>query len=300
MDSEVGNSLLTIVVPVHNMSGRLANLTKWLDEVDSQNVKVILVHDKSQDATGAELLTMLGMRNSPNISLLETDAQSPGMARNRGLEVVDTPWFSFVDSDDLVYLSSTLELLKETVVSNSEMGIGSYVSRNLRSGEETVVRPPLEGKDTLALHLAKKMGLWRFVFSTDSFGDLRFASHKMGEDYLYTSLVLNRSERIFTSSKIVYKYFHGGTWNLTSNHFVMGDMIGVINAIKKIKPLTSNAIAFRAFSIQKLTLSVLKNLGLTEKIKEKSLLSFNLFLHPIYFLKLLASLMGEGRDLINE
>jgi hypothetical protein len=163
-----------------------------------------------------------------------------------------------------------------------------------------VVSPPLAGKDILALHLANKMGLWRIVFLTNSFGDLRFASYKMGEDYLYTSLVLNRSERIFTSSKIVYRYFHGGDWNLTSNHVVMRDMIGVIDSIKKVRPLTRNAIAFRIFSIQKLTLSVLKNLKMTEKIFEKSLLSLYLFLHPIYFLKLLDSLIGKKRGSMNE
>lgn len=300
MDLEVGNSLLTIVVPVHNMSGRLANLSKWLDDADTQNVKVILVHDKSEDSTGIELFELLKSKNSHNFSLLETNAQSPGLARNCGLEIVDTPWFSFVDSDDFVYISSILKLVRETALSDCELGVGSYVSSDLRFGEETVVQPPVAKKNALPLHLAKKMGLWRLVLSTSSFGDIRFTDHKMGEDYLYTNLVLNRTSRIFTSSQIVYKYFYGGNSNLTSNHSVMSDMIGIIKLIKNIKPVKNNATAFRVFTIQKLTLSVIKNLKTREKIIAKTLLSINLISHPVYLLRLLFSLKFNGLGLINE
>ena len=137
------------------------------------------------------------------------------------------------------------------------------------------------------------MGLWRFVLSTSSFGDIRFTNHKMGEDYLYLSKVLNRTSQILTSSQIVYKYFYGGTWNLTSTHSVMGDMIGVIESIKRIKPFTGTAKVFRIFAIQKLTLSVLKNLNPSEKVIVKTQLLGNLISHPIYLLKLLVSFKFE-------
>ena len=294
MNLEVGNSLLTIVVPVHNMSGRLANLSKWLGDAYTQNVKVILVHDKSEDSTGIELLELLESKNSHNFSLLEADVQSPGLARNCGLEIVDTPWFSFVDSDDFVYVPSILKLLKDTELSDCEIGVGSYVSSDLRFGEETVVLPPASKKDELPLHLAKKMGLWRLVLSTSTFGDIKFTDHRMAEDYLYANIVLNRTSRIFTSSQIVYKYFYGGNSNLTSNQSVMTDMIGIIELLKNMTPVMSDAIAFRVFSIQKLTLSVLKNLKPREKIIAKTLLLINLISHPIYLLKLLFSLKFNG------
>jgi len=300
LDVEVGNSLLTIVVPVHNMSGRLDNLSEWLDHADFQNVKVILVHDKSDDTTGTELLKLLERKNSHKFSLIQTDSQSPGLARNCGLEVVDTPWFSFVDADDSVSVPSILELLRETETSDCKIGVGAYVSSNLRTGEEILVRPPAANSDALPLHLAKKMGLWRLVLSTSSFGDIRFTNHKMGEDFLYISLLLNRSNQIFTSSKIVYKYFYGGDWNLTSNRSVMSEMIGVIKCIKKMNPNMSNAVTFKVFAIQKLTLSVLKNLRMTEFTIEKSLLFIDLLSHPIYLLKLLTSLKKMERGPINE
>jgi glycosyltransferase involved in cell wall biosynthesis len=282
------------------MSGRLANLSKWLDDAHTQNVKVIMVHDKSEDSTGIELIELLKSKNSHNFSLLETNAQSPGLARNCGLQNVDTPWFSFVDSDDFVYVSSILKLVMETKLSDCELGVGSFVSSHLRFGKETEVHPPAAKKNALPLHLAKKMGLWRLVLSTSSFGDIRFTDHKMGEDYLYANLVLNRTSRIFTSSQIVYKYFYGGNTNLTSNYSVMSDMIGIIKLIKNIKPVKTNATAFRVFSIQKLTLSVVKNLKTREKFFAKTLLLINLISHPVYLSKLLFSLKINGLGFIHE
>ena len=300
MDLEVGKSLLTIVVPVHNMSGRLANLSKWLDEAHAQNVKVILVHDESQDATRTELLQLLELKKSINFSLIETNVQSPGLARNLGLEIVDTPWFSFADADDFVYVSSILKLLGETELSDCEIGIGSYISSDLRSGAEGVVKPPDSKEDAIALHLVKKMGLWRFVFSTKFFGDIRFTKHKMGEDFLYTNLVLNRTNQVFTSSQVVYKYFHGGSGNLTSNQSVMSEMIGIVKLIKSLEPVTRIAMAFKAFAIQKLTLSLLKNLAAQEKLVEKYKLLTNLISRPIYLARLLMSLKSDRNDFNNE
>jgi glycosyltransferase involved in cell wall biosynthesis len=300
LDLEVGESLLTIVVPVHNMSGRLANLSKWLDEAHAQNVKVILVHDESQDSTRTELLQLLEIKKSLNFLLLEANVQSPGLARNLGLEIVDTPWFSFVDSDDFVYVSSIIKLIGEVELSRCEIGIGSYISSDLRSGAERVVKPPDAKLDAIALHLVKKMGLWRFVFSTKFFGDIRFTKHKMGEDYLYTNLVLNRTNQIFTSSQIVYKYFHGGRGNLTSNQSVMSEMIGIVKLIKNLEPVTRIAVAFKAFAIQKLTLSVLKNLTAQERLFEKFRLLTNLISHPMYLVRLLVSLKSDRNDLYNE
>jgi len=155
---------------------------------------------------------------------------------------------------------------------------------------ERTIHPPISNKDALALHLAKRMGLWRFVLSTRTFGDIRFTNHKMGEDYLYTSKVIDRSNHIFTSSRVVYQYFYGGDLNLTSNQYVMGDMIEIIESMKKINPKMRIAVAFRVFSIQKLTLSVLKNLNTSERFIRKVYLLVNLISHPIYLVKLFISL----------
>lgn len=295
MLSESTDLALTIVVPVHNISGRLSHLNSWLDEAQELKVKVILVHDKSSDTTSAELEELINRVKGSNISILEVDVKSPGLARNAGLVEVDTPWFSFADADDLVYVSSLIRLLKETEYAGCNLGIGAYSSIDFKTGIESIKIPPSNNNDeALALHLARTMGLWRFVFLSEQFKDVRFTQHRMGEDFLFANIILNRSVRILTSPEIVYRYFHGGELNLTSNKSIMKEMLGVIALIKRLDSTSGIGGMFSRFAAQKLSLSVLKNLAFKEALLKKFLLCIDLLSHPLQLKKLLLSGISES------
>lgn len=292
LDSEVEKPLLTVVVPVHNMAGRLSNLSLWLESARNLNVNVILVHDKSTDATNFELEKLATGKNFP---LIQIDVKSPGLARNAGLQLVKTPWFSFADSDDLVSVANLLNLTKDADSSGCKIGIGSYISNDLRSGFEKLHSPPTEIEGALPLHLAKGLGLWRFVFETKLLGGTRFTNHRMGEDYLFANLVFNQTNEIHVSPQIVYKYFHNGEWNLTSNQSVMSEMCGVIECLKALKPTMSIARELKVFTIQRLILSVIKNLPTNVEVKKKFRLLVYLISHPLYLVILLRSIRVERK-----
>lgn len=296
MDLKEVKPLLTIVVPVHNMSGRLTNLSMWLDEARNLNVKVILVHDKSDDSTGRELFQLVRMKNQGNFSIIEAEVRSPGLARNLGLKEVDTIWFSFADADDIVNVSSLLKLLKDTNASGCDLGIGGYSSTDLRSGLSTLQTPPNSNEEAIALHLVQSMGLWRLIFFTKKFKDIRFTSHRMGEDFVFTNRVLNQVSQIKTSPDVVYRYFHGGDLNLTSDKAVMSEMLGVIEVIKSLDTSSKIGQAFKRFALQKLALSVLKNLPIQKAVIKKISLSMGLISHPIRLKKILRKARFEIVD----
>jgi glycosyltransferase involved in cell wall biosynthesis len=294
--TESNDLALTIVVPVHNMSGRLSHLSSWLDEAQELNAKVILVHDKSSDSTSVELEQLVQKKKCRNFSILNVEVKSPGLARNAGLVEVDTPWFSFADADDIVYVSALIRLLKETKYSGCELGLGAYSSIDLKTGNETIKIPPSNNQEALALHLAQTMGLWRFVFLSEQFKDIRFTNHRMGEDFVFANFVLNRPVRIRTSSEIVYRYFHGGESNLTSNKSIMNEMLGAIALIKKLDSTSGIGDMFSRFAAQKLSLSVLKNLAFKEALVKKFFLCIDLLSHPLQLKKLLFPAMSESVD----
>ena len=293
MDSEVEKSLLTIVVPVHNMAGRLTNLSLWLESAHKLNVNVILVHDKSTDATSIELEKLATGKKFP---LLQIVVRSPGLARNAGLELVKTPWFSFADSDDLVCIANLLNLTKDTDSLGCKIGIGSYISNDLRSGVEKLHSPPKTNEGSLPIHLANGLGLWRFVFETKLFVGIRFTNHRMGEDYLFANLAFNQTNKIYTSTQIVYKYFYNGEWNLTSNQSVMSEMCGIIECLKTLEPTTSIGTELKVLTIQKLILSVFKNLPTDVEVTKKFRLSIYLMSHPFHLLNLLRSVKMQRRS----
>jgi len=295
--SESTDSALTIVVPVHNISGRLSHLNSWLDQARDFNVKVILVHDKSNDSTGVELEELIRDKRCQNFTLLNVEVRSPGLARNAGLLEVNTRWFSFADADDIVCISALIKLLKETEASDSDLGIGAYSSVDIKTGTESLMTPPNNNEEMLAIHVAKTMGLWRFLFLSEKFKEVRFTSHRMGEDFAFANIVLNQSIRIQTSSEIVYRYFHGGELNLTSNKSIMNEMLGVIEVIKSFKVSSSIGSRFSRFAVQKLSMSAIKNLPFKETGSRKVILCVNLFLHPIVLTKLVFSSKTE-RELL--
>jgi hypothetical protein len=59
LQKDTGESLLTIIVTVHNISGRTRNLAAWIPEAVLENVEVILIHDESKDSTKHDLEHLL-------------------------------------------------------------------------------------------------------------------------------------------------------------------------------------------------------------------------------------------------
>lgn len=277
------------------MAGRFEKLSTWVKEAIESTVRVILVHDQSQDATQLELEKLIRDVNSPLLTFEIVEVKSPGLARNAGLSRVTTPWFSFADADDFVEVSNLCELLHQTLNCEATIGIGGFTAHNIASGKEDFVMPPIGLQQELALHLAIRMGLWRIVFSTHNLNDIRFTPDRMAEDYWYLLQVLNRSELIHTSSLTVYKYYFGGPFNLTSNRLVMKDMFNIIKRINDFRPITDCARMFQIFASQKLFLSIVKNVPVSSQKTKAVRLFLGTLLHPIHWLYFARTFSRLGR-----
>ena len=294
MQKKPDESELTIIVPIHNISSRTVNLRMWLRDAIATNIKVILVHDRSEDDTAFEINNIIEEMESPLISLINVGVESPGLSRNQGLALVDTPWFSFADADDFVEINNLVKLLSETKFSRSEIGIGSYRETNLKTKVTRNVVPPKKNLNNLALHLALKMGLWRMIFKTESFRKIVFPSNRMGEDYIYLGYILNFSSKILVSEILVYVYLKEGDFSLTSNRSVMFDMIDILKKRKKLEVNGDLGKKFKIYSEQKLAISILKNVELYRLKGEFKILILTLISHPRMLLSLLLFYVFDG------
>lgn len=248
---------LSIVVPIHNISGATSSLFSWVEEALAVNVQVILVHDLSTDDTGQLLRDFVDHKATGLLSLIDVNAQSPGLARNAGLKEVSTPWISFADADDQLNIPNLLAMLKEARNSGSSIAIGSYIAENLMTRNVSKYDVP---QKKIAENLAVSMGLWRCIFSKEILLETSFESFRMAEDYLFLYEILNKTENIYTCNLPVYKYFYGGKSNLTSVKSNMRDMLKVIGKIQSIQPSNDLSANFQRIAIVKLYLSALKNM----------------------------------------
>ena len=89
--------MITVVIPVYN---RAKELKECLDSIEAQTympAKVIVVDDGSTDDT-----VEVAKAHAINPVVVECSHIGAAAARNRGLELVETPWTMFFDSDDIM------------------------------------------------------------------------------------------------------------------------------------------------------------------------------------------------------
>lgn len=93
------NELLTVIVPAYNAEKYLEQCLDSLIHQTLMNHKIIIVNDGSKDHT--ESICLKYRDAYPDIvTYIYQDNQGQGAARNNAMSYIDTPWVTFLDSDD--------------------------------------------------------------------------------------------------------------------------------------------------------------------------------------------------------
>lgn len=98
MDNQ-SNALLTIIVPAYNVENYIEECLNSLINQTEKNHKIIIVNDGSTDKT-EEICLKYGDKYKDLITYIYQDNKGLGGARNTGVKHVDTPYLTFLDSDD--------------------------------------------------------------------------------------------------------------------------------------------------------------------------------------------------------
>lgn len=92
-------ALLTIIVPAYNVEAYIEEcLNSWVNQT-VRNHKIIIVNDGSTDKTEEKCLKYKE-EYEELITYVYQDNKGLGGARNTGMQYVDTPYLTFLDSDD--------------------------------------------------------------------------------------------------------------------------------------------------------------------------------------------------------
>jgi glycosyltransferase involved in cell wall biosynthesis len=193
--------LLTVVLPVSKMAGKLEFFKEWMLLAQLKPISVIIVHDWRDAETEKELAQFLEAFNEENFRLVSGKYGSPGYARNAGLTNSLSEWVSFWDSDDLPNLENVFHAI-ETSTLDDEVLIGSFETIDSR---KSVVKRCIVN-DQWQIDVAKSPGMWRMVFRRNLLEEAKFSDLLMGEDQLF--LIQNRifDRRIRIFKDIFYSY----------------------------------------------------------------------------------------------
>ncbi len=293
MGSRHKNQLLTVVVPVSKMYGKMQNLFLWLNEVNDHDCEVIIVHDKQDTMTSDELQKQLQKFGSPKIRFLEGSFGSPGLARNFGKRYATGSHIMFCDSDDVLQLSKALESIGKHP--RPSVIIGGYLTVNSESRQQKE-RHKAPGN---VLQLAKSPGIWRFIFKSEVIQGIDFKDYRMGEDQLFLAHVGLLTQDVLRVSETLYHYYTNNKDQLTSQKGNLSDLIGVIRDVRDLETqFRGQNRTFVKLLILKNCLTLFKNSRALIRSSKSSAITYTLWqaIRAFFTLNWTRTLRFEGRE----
>lgn len=230
-------NLLTAIVPIHKMSGRLEDLKQWVCESVKLDIHVVLVHDFGDTETEQELQDFVKRQNSPHITFISGNYGGPGFARNAAMHLIRTEYFCFWDSDDFPLVQSFYSMVTHAAENKVEIAVGGYkieIEKPLRS--KKFVKTTQELINQVALN----PGLWRMAFRSQRFNMVRFRHLRLAEDQLFLVDLDFAEQKLSPFPGVVYQYNQESPNSLTKQLVNLIDVPASLMIIReKLTSVTS-------------------------------------------------------------
>ena len=255
--------LLTAIVPIHKMAGRLDDLESWVREALELDIQVILIHDFGDAETEKELINFVENQKSSDLKLISGHFGGPGLTRNAGMQLINSRYFCFWDSDDTPIVQNFNSMVEEAEIRDIEIIVGQYETIEENTRKIGLFR--IESRDLID-QVGMNPGLWRMAFKTQLCGQVRFRDMRLAEDQIYLVDLDFPSRKIASFSKSVYQYKIDSPNSLTkqrSNLLYITESVGVIrNLLRSTTIATSREFLFILWFKQSLTLLKLGDISL--------------------------------------
>lgn len=200
-------SEISVIMPAYNCENTIEKAVNSVLNQTFQNFELIIIDDGSTDSTYKKCKNIKDDR----IKLIHQENQGPSMARNNGIEVANSKYVMFIDSDD-EYHNKTLELLyNEISKGNYEVVIGNYKlneNRNILRSNFT------NGDKSKCMDFLFKNNLfnvnWNKIYLLDIIKDnnVRFdKNYKLGEDARFNLEYFRYVNNASFVDEVIYHYY---------------------------------------------------------------------------------------------
>ena len=236
------------------MAGKLQNLELSLKAAKELNLPVsfILVHDGLDEVTNKEVSDLAVSYKAKYLNLV---VNSPGLARNYGLQHADSEWVAFWDSDDIGSVKEAISSIHNSPL-NTDFILAGYSQMSQRTKIVNQVSTPI-GNFPMAMI---NPGIWRFIFRRSAIVNTNFPPYRMGEDQVFLARLLINESSVYFSDKNVYLYVDGEGGQLTKDNKAVSEILLAIDEITQI--ITHNS---RQYSY----LRVMRTRMITTALKHK-------------------------------
>lgn len=297
---------ISVIVPCFNVEKYIDKCIKSIvEQTFASRLKVILVDDGSTDNT---LLKLKGYEDRFDfVRVISQENKGQSAARNAGLSLVDTEFFSFIDSDDWVgktyyenlvkgFTSNEVDLVVGKIISVFEDGrvdplngrqyeIDSFSRCSLTSNRSFYIKEFL--KDRLSVSPCNKL------YRSSSFCQLSFTEGLYNEDMEFALDLWMTCSEIVKSNDAVYYYRQRELSTTKINSDRVLDMLYISdNIARKVDASYPNKFKkeltdFRLFFCGYLTLLRVRNAEESVKVKVYNIVY--VYLNNISFVEVLDS-----------
>lgn len=205
------NELITVIVPVYNVE---VYLDKCLESVVNQtykNLEIILVDDGSSDKS--PVICDSWSEKDSRIKVIHKANGGVSTARNAALNIANSDYITFVDSDDFLEPDSIETLLDLLFKNNADISVGNYFFDYI-DGRETVKLKSksmvIDKKDILKdylLDLNIRTEVCNKLYKASLFNNTRFSEGvSYAEDFEINYKLLKQADRVAMTDKCLYHY----------------------------------------------------------------------------------------------
>lgn len=211
--------LVSIIVPMHNVSNYIERLVKSVLKQKYYNWELLLIDDNSLDNT----LEKLKYIKNKQIKIIKNLGNGVSAARNTGLKYAKGKYICFVDADDEIndeYVKKLVEIIKREKV---EIVLSNYYE-NMLSSQKIVMLPwkGLYSNKQLKLEIIPKliypkqnektawMPVWRTIISKDFLkkSNILFDENiRQAEDFDFMLRLFLSANKVYFSEEANYIYY---------------------------------------------------------------------------------------------
>ncbi len=202
--------LISVIVPIYNVEDYLDKCINSILNQTYKNLEIILVDDGSPD--NCPKMCDEYAKKDNRIKVIHKKNGGLSDARNKGIEIANGEYITFVDSDD--YLSNDcIELLYINIVKyDSDISIGGHQVVydngkiiNKYSNTE-YVSTPKEVLDKILYSDGIDLSAWAKLYKRNLFNNIKYPVGRIYEDAATTYKLVDISDKISIISKPIYYY----------------------------------------------------------------------------------------------
>ena len=162
---------LTIIIPTYNVERYIVGAINSILKQNSNEYTIIIVDDCSTDKTVSLIRQNFGEKiKDGTITMIESEVNGgSAIARQKGLEIVDTPYVTFMDADDSYASDSAISLMTASIEkTHADMYMFKYITDHGRIKLKKQYRLStrvLSGKEAMIDKITRKQPIWHYLWN---------------------------------------------------------------------------------------------------------------------------------------